>query len=363
MANDLTGYLSRSVLSIFKSLVHSALFNREQRSFLLGAMKNAEKASAKRKKAEKQGTHIPPFLIASITPDCNLSCKGCYARANAEKAPHCGEDMLAVDDWRRIFAEAEEMGVSFILLAGGEPFLHRDVLALAGEFPKLIFPIFTNGTLFKRENIAMIRKHRNLVPMISIEGGQAETDLRRGKGIYEKIVKAMSVLSADGVIFGVSITVTKSNCDEVTDKEFLGKLIEAGTRAVVFVEYESMSADDRDLCFDDASRGAFLGRLAGIRTQFPGAVFLAFPGDEKGLGGCLAAGRGFFHINSFGGVEPCPFSPFSDYNLKNGSLKQAMDSNLFVSLRESGILTADHNGGCVLHGRESEVVSLLKNGK
>ena len=273
MDNDLTGYLSRSVMSIFKSLVRSALFDREQRSFLLHAMKSAEKASAKRKKAEKQGIHIPPFLIASITPDCNLSCKGCYARANAEKTPDCGGEMLGVDDWRRIFAEAEDMGISFILLAGGEPFLHLEVPALAGEFPDLIFPIFTNGTLFKKENIAMIREHRNLVPLISIEGGKEKTDSRRGKGIYEKIVAAMGRLSAGGIIFGVSITVTKKNCDEVTDKEFLGDLIDAGARAVIFVEYESMSADDGDLCFDEVSRKAFLNRLAKIRAQFPGANY------------------------------------------------------------------------------------------
>ena len=84
---------------------------------------------------------------------------------------------------------------------------------------------------------------------------------------------------------------------------------------------------------------------------------MSFPGDEKSSGGCIAAGRGFFHINSHGGAEPCPFSPYSDVNVKDMSLKEALQSGLFAKIRDSGILTEDHNGGCVLFENRHQVES------
>ena len=92
-------------------------------------------------------------------------------------------------------------------------------------------------------------------------------------------------------------------------------------------------------------------------------LFMSFPGDEKESGGCLAAGRGFFHINSHGGAEPCPASPYSDINVKETSILEALESNLFRSLRSNGLLMDHHEGGCVLFEHEKEVQELLNNEK
>ena len=88
-------------------------------------------------------------------------------------------------------------------------------------------------------------------------------------------------------------------------------------------------------------------------------VYVSFPGDEKSSGGCVAAGRGFFHINSHGGAEPCPFSPYSDRNVRNTSLREALHSPLFTALRDGGVLMDDHEGGCVLYEKRQLVESLL----
>ena len=93
----------------------------------------------------------------------------------------------------------------------------------------------------------------------------------------------------------------------------------------------------------------------------PGMVYISFPGDEKSSGGCVAAGRGFFHINSHGGAEPCPFSPYSDINVRDTSLQAAMKSPLFLALQEEGVLMEEHPGGCVLHEKRTQVESLLNN--
>ncbi len=88
-------------------------------------------------------------------------------------------------------------------------------------------------------------------------------------------------------------------------------------------------------------------------------VFVSFPGDEKSSGGCLAAGHGFFHINSHGGAEPCPFSPYSDINVRDTSIREALRSGLFQALQNEGILMDDHIDGCVLNEKRAEVDALL----
>ena len=96
-----------------------------------------------------------------------------------------------------------------------------------------------------------------------------------------------------------------------------------------------------------------------LRREHPEIVFVSFPGDEKSSGGCLAAGRGFFHINSHGGAEPCPFSPYSDISVVDTSLRAAMNSRLFLELRDGGHLMEDHAGGCVLYEKRQLVEQLL----
>ena len=109
----------------------------------------------------------------------------------------------------------------------------------------------------------------------------------------------------------------------------------------------------------DAERECLKDRLLVVREEYPDMVFISFPGDEKSSGGCLAAGRGFFHINSHGGAELCPFSPYSDINVKDTSLRQVLRSPLFAALREQDVLMEEHSGGCVLFERRESVEAIL----
>ncbi len=97
-----------------------------------------------------------------------------------------------------------------------------------------------------------------------------------------------------------------------------------------------------------------------LRRRRRGMVFIAFPGDEKSSGGCVAAGRGFFHINSHGGAEPCPFSPYSDVNVRETSLRGALQSPLFRALQTQGLLQDDHIGGCTLYMNKDKVEAILR---
>ena len=162
-----------------------------------------------------------------------------------------------------------------------------------------------------------------------------------------------------GLIYGASVTVTRENLKEVSSRAFLESLSGRGCKAVIFVEFVPVTEESRELAPNEEDRAFLQHEIARFRRERPEMVYIAFPGDEKSSGGCVAAGRGFFHINSHGGAEPCPFSPYSDCNVRDTSLRSALRSPLFQALQEEGVLKEDHPGGCVLHEKRAQVESLL----
>lgn len=363
-SKELEQYLSNGVENILKGIIKASFINPQVSMFMAKHAISSKKAREKRIAAEKAGEHIPPFLIASITQQCNLHCKGCYARANNSCTDACGhneqEGLLTDNEWSNVFRQAGDMGIEFILLAGGEPFVRKDVITEAGCHSNILFPIFTNGTMIDQDYMYILEKNRNLLPVISIEGNQETTDGRRGEGVYGTIQETMAELHKRGIIFGASVTVTKANMHEVMDDEFIDNLRLAGAKAIIYVEYVPVDEKTQELALDDEIRDEMMTKLDEVRKAVPEMVFIAFPGDEKTSGGCLAAGRGFFHINAHGGAEPCPFSPYSDTNIRNVSLKEALNSPLFNALRDGETLLAEHVGGCVLFEQQEQVKKLLK---
>jgi MoaA/NifB/PqqE/SkfB family radical SAM enzyme len=262
-------------------------------------------------------------------------------------------------EWGSIFSQAEEAGIGFILLAGGEPLLRRDVLEQAAARENIIFPIFTNGALIRDSYLAAFDAHRNLIPIISMEGGEQITDARRGQGVYRRLVDAMANLRQKDILFGASITVTAENLQLVTGQPFLSDLQQKGCKAAIFVEYVPVDGQASYSALTDAERDLLAAHLVELRKESDQMILVSFPGDEKESGGCLAAGRGFFHINAHGGAEPCPFSPYSDTNLRTVSLRQALQSPLFQKLNSQHLLEKQHTGGCVLFEQEESVRQLL----
>ena len=356
---DIQKYLSDGVEQVVKDALKATFRDPRESAFLGRFAIAAAKASKKRMAEEKKGLHIPSYLIASITSSCNLHCAGCYSRANNATVDCEPAMQLTDEEWLRIFREAEDLGVSFILLAGGEPMLRWDVIEAAGKMQDIIFPVFTNGTYMGDKYMDLLDRCRNLVPVVSIEGGREETDARRGEGIYDLMISRMDQMHERGLIYGVSVTVTKENIDSVFSDEFLDLMSRRGCKAVFYIEFVPVTEDAAELAPDEADREFMMERIDQLRRDRQDMMYVSFPGDEKSSGGCLAAGRGFFHINSHGGAEPCPFSPYSDINVKDTSLREAMNSGLFTSLRSGDLLAGEHTGGCVLYEKRDKVEALL----
>lgn len=357
---NLQEYLAVGVEQIVKDAVRTTLKNPKESLYLLKFSKYAKKGTEIRQKYSDMGQDIPVFLIASITSSCNLHCTGCYSRANHACNDEKPLDQLTGDEWDDIFGQAKKIGINFIVLAGGEPMIREDVIINASKHPEILFPIFTNGTMLNDSYMKLLYDNRNLVPILSIEGDENVTDSRRGKGVYKQLINSMNVMRKKNIIFGVSLTFTKGNLSNLISNEYIDQLHDLGCKVIFYIEYVPMNENTIGLAPSDAERQLLSNELDSLRKEYPDMLFMSFPGDEKESGGCLAAGRGFFHINSHGGAEPCPASPYSDINVRDTSLIEALNSNLFKSLRDGGILMDDHEGGCVLFEHKDEVERLLE---
>jgi MoaA/NifB/PqqE/SkfB family radical SAM enzyme len=352
-------YLAGGVEIIVKDAIRATLRNPKESMFLAKFSKHARKATEIRQEYSENGQNIPAFLIASITSSCNLHCTGCYSRANDSCSDETPSNQLSDDEWDDIFSQAKEMGISFIVLAGGEPMIREDVIVKASQHPEILFPIFTNGTMLNEDYLKLLDKNRNLVPILSIEGDEEVTDSRRGKGVYKQLTDSMETMRKKNIIFGASLTFTKGNLPNLLSHEYIDMLHDFGCKVVFFIEYVPVSEDTIGLAPTDSERELLQNELERLRREYDDMLFLSFPGDEKESGGCLAAGRGFFHINSHGGAEPCPASPYSDINVRDTSLMEALNSKLFRSLRDGGLLMDDHEGGCVLFEHREDVENIL----
>jgi MoaA/NifB/PqqE/SkfB family radical SAM enzyme len=317
-----------------------------------------KKASKKRELWDSRGLRVPPIIILSITEQCNLACKGCYAHALHE----ISEKELTPERLGSLVAEASDLGVSFFVVAGGEPFLKPELLEIAGRFPNIIFLVFTNGLLLDTAVINRLAELKNIVPLISLEGGEAETDERRGPGVFQKLMRTMAILKKKHLFFGTSLTLTNRNFSTLTDERYLQTLAKEGIKLIFLVEYTPVDPGTEELVVSKAQRKALSEKMKSFRRRIP-ALLIALPLAEEEAGGCLAAGRGFIHISAQGAVEPCPFAPFSDSNIREKSLKEALQSRLLSVLREHPQELHETGGGCILWQKRVWVEGLLENGK
>ena len=308
-----------------------------------------------RLKWEEQGIHVPPFLIVSITNRCNLRCKGCYAQA----LHHSETEELDMLQYRKLFQEARELGVSEILLAGGEPLMRKEILGITKDFPEIIFPLFTNGYFLDDELVGVLKRQRQTIPVISIEGPQETTDERRGEGTYKKIFETMERLKKAGIFFGASLTLTRENFEDIASGGFIDKLAQAGGKLFFLIDYIPVKEGSEELVLRPEQRIRLKTILAAWNRRYP-AIFISFPGDEEDFGGCLAAGRGFVHVSPDGALEPCPFAPYSDVNFKESSLKEGLRSPFLASIRENHHLLSETSGGCALWEKREWVKTLIR---
>jgi MoaA/NifB/PqqE/SkfB family radical SAM enzyme len=340
---------------VFNDALRASIKNPAKAAFFIKVILAQRKAAKVRAKNEEDGTHVPPVMILSVTNMCNLHCIGCYSQIiENEQKPELDEAGL-----RNVLHQASELGISIVLLVGGEPLTRSEIFKITKDFPEIIFPLFTNGTLIDDFIVQQFAEQKNVIPILSMEGHEETTDLRRGTGIYDGLMKAMAKLNERNVFFGLSFTVTRSNFDVVTDDGFIHSMREHGSKAFIFVEYNPVKEGTEGWVITAEQREGLLEKIVSYHNSRSG-VYVGFPGVEKVFGGCLSAGRGFIYVTASGSLEPCPFAPYSDSNILDMTLKEALNSKLLKTIRENRDQLMESDGGCALWKKRPWVTSLLR---
>jgi MoaA/NifB/PqqE/SkfB family radical SAM enzyme len=306
---------------------------------------------------EKYGFEPPNVMVVSPSMRCNLRCYGCYAGEYTK-----GDD-LDPQLLERAVVEANEMGIFFITVSGGEPFFSQDVLNLWEKHRDIFFIVYTNGTLIDKDMARRLAEYGNVIPCISVEGYEEETDKRRGPGTYKKIMDAMDNLRDVGVPFGFSATVTRQNNELVTSDKFIDLYADKGCFIGWYFNYIPIGRKpDMDLMPTPEQRVARWERISSIRMS-KSVVLADFWCDGSLTGGCIAGGRAYFHLNCNGDVEPCVFVHFAADNIKNKSLAEALNSPFFKGIRSRQPYSQNLLRPCMIIDNPEVLRDVVKEGK
>ncbi len=291
---------------------------------------------------EKYGYGPPSFLVLSPTKVCNLNCVGCYASSTAK-----AKEKLPYDIARRVLQEGHDlMGMRFIVISGGEPLMYKDsgkdLLDLVGEFRDVFFLMYTNGTLIDEKTAQRMAELGNITPAISVEGFEKETDERRGKGVFKKILKAFENLRNAGVPFGISVTATTKNVDILLTDEFYDYyFIEQGATYMWIFQYMPIGRNYTFSLMPTADQRVELYKKWRELIEKKAYFVADFWNSGVVSDGCIAYARpgGYFYIDWNGNVMPCVFVPYYKDNIidiyeRGGNLIDAIMSDFMKKGRE-----------------------------
>lgn len=293
---------------------------------------------------EKYDCNMPWILLFDPTSACNLHCKGCWA------AEYGNRLNLSYEDMERIVTEGEALGIHWYMLTGGEPMCRKDdIFKLAARHQESVFHLFTNGTLIDEAFCKEVKRVGNMAFFLSVEGIEDATDDRRGEGVYKKVLRALDLMKAEGLLYGTSICYTKANYKAVTSDEFIDMLISHGVRFNWYFHYMPIGdGANVDLMLSPEEREYMIRRVREIRGLEGGKPIFCidFQNDGEYIDGCIAGGRQYAHINPNGDVEPCVFIHYSGANIHDKTLFECLTQPLFQEYHRCQPFNSNHLRPC-----------------
>ncbi len=297
-----------------------------------------------RENREKYDCNIPWIILFDPTSACNKNCKGCWSAEYGHK------ESLTFDEMDSIVTQGKALGTHFYMLTGGEPLIRKDdIIKLCDKHQDCAFFVYTNATLIDQAFCEETLRVGNLIFGISLEGDEHSNDKRRGDGSYNDTMKAMELLRKNKCLYGVSVCYTRDNIEKVTSDEFTDLLIEKGCKYALYFNYMPVGHDAvKELIPTPEQRRHMYLWLREMRNGHSGKpLFLMdFQNDAEYVGGCIAGGRNYFHINSAGDIEPCVFIHYSDSNIRTHTLLEALKNPLFQAFWKNQPFNDNHLRPC-----------------
>ncbi|WP_427340329.1 radical SAM protein [Caloranaerobacter sp. DY30410] len=302
--------------------------------------------------------NIPWAILMDPTAKCNLNCIGCWA-SNYNKKDSLSNELLD-----RIITEGKELGIYMYIYSGGEPLVRKDdLIEIAEKHNDCMFLAFTNATLVDEKFVKELSRVGNFALAISVEGFEDETDMRRGKGTFKKVMKAMDLLKEEGIVFGFSTCYHSKNVDVVGSEKYLDLMIEKGCTFGWYFTYMPLGKDAAlDLVARPDQREYMYQFVRKMREKKP-IFILDFWNDGEFVNGCIAGGRNYFHINANGDVEPCAFIHYSNVNIKDVSLLEALKSPIFMEYKKNQPFNKNHLRPCPLLDNPEKLRQMVHNSK
>ncbi len=304
---------------------------------------------------EKYGCNIPWAILLDPTSACNLHCTGCWA------AEYGNRLNLTYDEIDSIICQGKELGVYMYIYTGGEPLVRKkDIIRLCEKHNDCIFLCFTNATLIDEQFADDMLRVKNFIPAISLEGFEEATDGRRGQGVYQKVIHAIQLLHERRLVFGISACYTSANLDSITSEEFYDSLIDMGVYFIWYFHYMPVGNDaSPDLLLTPEQRETIYHRIRHYRATKP--LFpMDFQNDGEFVGGCIAGGRRYLHINANGDVDPCVFIHYSNCNIRECTLLEALQSPIFMAYHDGQPFNDNHLRPCPMLENPDALRKLVK---
>ena len=333
----LNKYINKALDEIDPNVLKTIVLNLGFEAFLNGT-------KTIRKMREKYNCNVPWLILMDPTSACNLHCTGCWAAEYGNKLN------LTFDEMDSVVTQGKELGIYLYMFTGGEPLVRKsDIIKLCEKHNDCAFLSFTNGTLVDEAFCEDMKRVGNLYLAISLEGFEAVNDLRRGDGVYGKVMHAMDLLKKNGLVFGTSICYTSKNTETVTSDEFIQLMVDKGCRYAMYFHYMPVGNDASvELLPTPEQRIYMKDRIRQIRslTTGKGLFTFDFQNDGEFVGGCIAGGRNYFHINANGDAEPCVFIHYSGANIRTNTLLEILHQPLFMAYRKNQPFNENHLRPC-----------------
>jgi MoaA/NifB/PqqE/SkfB family radical SAM enzyme len=282
----------------------------------------------RRVELKSEGLAVPWTFIMSPTMRCNLSCTGCYSGS------YDPGDELEFDVIDRVVREGKNLGIFLVIILGGEPFIRDDMWEVYRRHRDVTFQVYTNGTMIDDCAARKLERLGNVFMVFSVDGFEEDTDARRGTGIFQTVMDGMDRLRRVGVPFGYSAMVTRSNVETIISDEFNDMLIDKGCIICWHFLYMPVGDNPDPGMMPTAEQRELMRRhgAARLRREKP-IMAMDFWNDAPQVGGCIAGGRQYLHINARGDVEPCIFVHFAVDNIREKSLRDVLQSPFFKAIR------------------------------
>ena len=279
---------------------------------------------------KKYNCNIPWAILLDPTSACNLHCTGCWAAEYGNKLN------LTFDEIDSIVRQGKELGIYMYIYTGGEPLVRKnDLIRICEKHDDCVFLSFTNATLIDEKFADEMLRVKNFVPAISLEGSEEATDSRRGKGTYKRVIHAMELLHERRLVYGISSCYTSQNYESITSDEYYQSLIDLGAYFIWYFHYMPVGNDAAPaLLPSPEQREIVYHRVRKLRATKP-LFAMDFQNDAEYVGGCIAGGRRYLHINAAGDVDPCVFIHYSNANIRECTLLEALQSPIFMAYHDN----------------------------